>query len=92
MVYVVERHLPDLHAGERLSGLRCLRQPGQQPADHTEPVRYLGSPAVIDNDARYCQFDALSPVDVFDTNHCAGLPVDRIVPAVTVTPKPGEPQ
>jgi hypothetical protein len=91
MVYVVERHLPDLHSGERLGGDRRLRQPGQQPADHTEPVRYLGSPAVIDNDARYCQFDASSPVDDIDTNHRAA-PSTGSSPAVTVTPKPGEPQ
>ena len=55
-------------------------------------MRYLGSTIVIGDDACYCQFEASSPVAVIDANHRAGLPVDRIVPAVTVTPNEGEPR
>ncbi len=92
MVYVVERYLPGLDPCQLLNGLRRLQQSTQQPEDETPPVRYLGSTIVIGDDACYCQFEASSPVAVIDANHRAGLPVDRIVPAVTVTPNEGEPR
>ena len=55
-------------------------------------MRYLGSTIVIGDDACYCQFEAPSPAAVIDVNRRVGLPVDRIVAAVTVTPTKGEPR
>ena len=90
MVYVVERHLAGLERGELLNGLRRLQRSTQQPTHDTTRVRYLGSTIVIGDDACYCQFEAPSPVAVIDVNRRVGLPVDRIVAAVPVTPTKGE--
>ena len=90
MIYVVERYLPGLERGELLNGLRRPQHSTQQPAHDTAPVRYLGSTIVIGDDACYCQFEAPSPATVIDLNRRVGLPVDRIVAAVTVTPTKGE--
>ncbi len=92
MIYVVERYLAGLERGELLTGLRRLQQSTEQPAPETAPVRYLGSTIVIGDDACYCQFEAPSPDTVIDVNRRVGLPVDRIVPAVTVAPTRGESQ
>jgi hypothetical protein len=91
MIYVVERFLPGLQRAELLDGLRRLQQSAQQPADDTRPVHYLGSTIVVGDDACYCQFEASSPDVVIDVNRRVGLPVDRIVPAITVLPRTEDP-
>ena len=50
-------------------------------------MRYLGSTIVLRDEACYCQFEGPSADAVAEVNRQAGLPFDRIVPAVTVTPK-----
>jgi Nickel responsive protein SCO4226-like len=92
MIYVVERYLAGLERGELLNGLRRLQQSTEQPVHDMAPVQYLGSTIVIGDDACYCQFEAPSPATVIDVNRRVGLPVDRIVPAVIVTPTRGEPR
>ena len=92
MVYVVERYLPGLDGGELLRGLHQLQQSMHQHVGDTSAVRYLGSTIVIGDDACYCHFEASSPAAVIDANRLVGLPVDRIVAAVTVTPTKGEHQ
>ena len=90
MIYVVERYLPGLCRSELLYGLSRLTI--QEQCGEVSEVRYLGSTIVLCDDACYCQFEASSPLAVLDANRRAGLPVDRIVPAVTVTPSEGEPR
>ena len=92
MIYVVERYLAGLERGELLNGLRRLQKSTQQAAHDTAPVRYLGSTIVISDDACYCKFEAPSPAAVIDVNSRVGLPVDRIVAAVAVTPTRGAPR
>jgi Protein of unknown function (DUF4242) len=92
MIYFVERYLAGFERGELLNGLCRLQQSTEQPDHDTAPVRYLGSTIVIGDDACYCQFEAPSPVAVIAVNRRVGLPVDRIVPAVIVTPTKGEPR
>ena len=50
-------------------------------------VRYLGSTIVLGDEACYCHFEGPTEAAVAEANRRAGLPFDRIVPAVTVTPK-----
>ena len=90
MVYVVERYLPGLNGGELLRGLHQLQQSTLQHVGDTSAVRYLGSTIVIGDDACYCHFEASSPAAVIDANRLVGLPVDRIVAVVTVSPTKGE--
>ena len=93
MIYVVERYLPGLDRSGLMNGLRRLQQSAQQPTEQTTaPVRYLGTTIVLDDDACYCQFEAPSPAAVIEANRRVGLPVHRIVAAVTVTPTQGAPR
>jgi uncharacterized protein DUF4242 len=89
MVYVVERYLPGLHRSDLLSGLsrlELLRDQAERPAE----VHYLGSTIVLGDEACFCQFEGPSSDAVAEVNRQAGLPFDRIVPAVTVHPKGAE--
>jgi hypothetical protein len=86
MVYVVERYLPGLFRSDLLRGLSRLEQ-GEERADEEPVVRYLGSTIVLGDEACFCQFEGPSEAAVAEANRRAGLPFDRIVPAVTVKPK-----
>src|SRR5712691_2017341 len=87
MVFVVERYLPGLSRSDLLRGLSRLEQ-GIETAERE--VRYLGSTIVLEDEACFCAFEGPSEAAVADANRQAGLPFDRIVPAVTVTPVKGE--
>jgi hypothetical protein len=89
MVYVVERYLPGLHRSDLLSGLSRL-EPFRAGTGAGAEVRYLGSTIVLRDEACFCQFDGPSSDAVAELNRRAGLPFDRIVPAVTVHPKGAE--
>ena len=84
MVYVVERYLPGLSRSDLLRGLTRLEQ-----VSETE-VRYLGSTIVLGDEACFCEFEGPSEAAVADANRRAGVPFDRIVPAVSVRPTKGE--
>ncbi len=86
MVFVVERYLPGLLRSDLLRGLSRLEQL-EDRADEEPAVRYLGSTIVLKDEACFCQFDGPSEAAVAEANRRAGLPFNRIVPAVTVTPK-----
>ena len=90
MVYVVERYLPGLSRSDLLHELAKLERT-QELRDEAGEVRYLGSTIVLGDEACYCRFEGPTAAAVAEANRKAGLSFDRIVPAVTVTPK-GEPQ
>jgi hypothetical protein len=87
MVYVVERYLPGLVCTELQQSLRHLRR---LAGGSGSQARYLGSTIVPEDEACFCEFDAPSVASVADLNRRAGLPFDRIVPAVIVGPMKGE--
>jgi hypothetical protein len=89
MVYVVERYLPGLHRSDLLRGLLRLEQASEKTENRTE-VRYLDSTIVLRDEACFCRFEGPSSGAVAEVNRQAGLPFDRIVPAVTVHPKGAE--
>jgi hypothetical protein len=89
MVYVVERYLPGLHRSDLLSGLSRL-EPMREGTGVGAEVRYLGSTIVLRDEACFCRFEAPSSDAVAEVNRRAGLPFNRIVPAVTVNPKGAE--
>jgi hypothetical protein len=88
MVYVVERYLPGLVQGELLRSLEQLRAANE--GREGVRVRYLGSTIVPGDEACFCEFDGPSAASVAEVNRRAGLPFDRIVPAVLVGPMKGE--
>jgi hypothetical protein len=84
MVYVVERYLPGLCRADLLPGLSRLEPAIDELRREGSMVRYLGSTIVLGDEACFCQFDGPSEAAVAETNHRAGLPFDRIVPALLV--------
>jgi hypothetical protein len=86
MVYVVERYLPGLSRSDLLHELMRLERTQELPYE-AGGVRYLGSTIVLRDEACYCHFEGPTEAAVAEANERAGLPFDRIVPAVTVTPK-----
>jgi hypothetical protein len=86
MVFVVERYLPGLSRSDLLHQLARLERT-QELRDETGAVRYLGSTIVLGDEACYCHFEGPTEAAVAEANWRAGLSFDRIVPAVTVTPK-----
>lgn len=86
MVFVVERYLPGLSHSDLLHELAMLER-SQELRDETRVVRYLGSTIVLGDEACYCRFEGPTEAAVAEANRRAGLSFDRIVPAVTVTPK-----
>jgi Protein of unknown function (DUF4242) len=47
-------------------------------------VRYIGSTIVLGDESCFCEFEGPSEAAVAEVNRRAGLPFDRIVPAVLV--------
>ncbi len=90
MVFVVERYLPGLSRSDLLHELAMLER-SQELRDEAEVVRYLGSTIVLGDEACYCRFEGPTEAAVAEANRKAGLPFDRIVPAITVTPKGEQP-
>ena len=89
MVFVVERYLPGLSQAELIYSLGRLVSETDDSREGV-PVRYLGSTIVPGDEACYCQFEAPTGAAVAEANRRAGVPFDRIVPAVTVDPKGAE--
>ena len=87
MVYVVERYLPGLAYRELLQSLERLERAINELRGEGTPVRYLGSTIVLGDEACFCEFDGPSEASVAEVNRSAGLPFDRIVPALTVRPR-----
>ena len=90
MVFVVERYLPGLSRSDLLHGLAMLERSAGAPG-RGKGVRYLGSTIVLGDEACYCRFEGPTEAAVAEANRKAGLPFDRIVPAITVTPKGEQP-
>jgi Nickel responsive protein SCO4226-like len=86
MVFVVERYLPGLSCSDFLRDLAKLERTQEMPYA-AGGVRYLGSTIVLGDEACYCHFEGPTEAAVAEANRRAGLSFDRIVPAVTVTPK-----
>jgi hypothetical protein len=90
MVYVVERYLPGLRSSDLRRALVELERATEQLRGEGREVRYLGSTIVARDEACFCQFEGASTTAITEANRRAGLPFDRIVPAVTVEPAKGE--
>ena len=86
MVYVVERYLPGLSRANLLPRLSRLKPVIEELRGQGSVVRYLGSTIVLGDEACFCEFASPSETAVAVANRRAGLPFDRIVPALLVQP------
>lgn len=84
--YMVERDLKGIAmddlAGAQKAAIATAEQMRQQGSD----VRYLRSTFAPKDGRCMCLFDASSEAEVKRLNEEAGLPYDRIVPAMDLTP------
>jgi hypothetical protein len=86
-VYMVERDLPGI-TGEQLAGAQGAAIAGSQKStDGGTPVRYIRSTFVPAESKCMCLFEADTADAVRDVNTAAGLPFNRIVEAMDLTPR-----
>jgi hypothetical protein len=89
VLYVVERYIPGLEQSDLVRALERLNHATRELRSEGTPVRYLGSTILAADEACLCQFEG-SEGAVVEANRRAGVPFDRIVPGVNVTPMKGE--
>ena len=85
-VFMVERNLKGI-AMDDLGGAQqsAIAKAGELTAAGT-PVRYIRSTFAPDDGRCMCLFEAASEADVRRLNDEAGLPYDRVVAALDLTP------
>lgn len=83
-LYLVERYLPGMSEEALRSALERVAS-----ATAGTPVRYIGSTIVVEDESCFCHFDAPSADVIAAVNERAGMPLDRIVPALRVAPATG---
>ncbi|HEY2602843.1 MAG TPA: nickel-binding protein [Thermoleophilaceae bacterium] len=88
MVYVVERYLPGLAWTDMVRSLARLEQAARELRAEGTPINYLGSTIVARDETCTCHFEG-SEAAVIEANRRAGVPFDRILEAVAVTPAKG---
>jgi hypothetical protein len=84
--YMVERHLPGFKAEQLPSAAALAKRVTGEMAKEGTPIRYLGSTFVPDEERCMCLFEAPSPAAVREANTRAGLPLDRIIEATSISP------
>ena len=85
-VYMVERDLPGISMEQLAGAQKAAIETSDQFAAEGKQVRYLRSMFVPGEAKCMCLFEADSSDDVQRLNDEAGLPYDRIVPAMDLTP------
>jgi hypothetical protein len=88
MAYIVERYLPGLDRAQLLRSLERLERVTADLRREGTPVRYVGSTIVVEDEACFCTFEAMSEEAVAEANRRARISYDRIVAAVAVRETP----
>ena len=86
MVFVVERYLPGRWPADLLPGLARLEPTLEELERGPSVVRYLGSTIVLRDKPATASSNGPSKAAVAELSRKAGLPFERIVPAVLVQP------
>jgi hypothetical protein len=81
-IYAAERYLPGVTADELLDAARRVRAAAAEMTAAGTPVAYLRSTFLPGDQACYCLFEAPSEQAVAQANDNAGIPYERIIPAV----------
>lgn len=84
--FMVERHLGAISMDELGGAQQAAIAKGEELTASGTPVRYLRSTFAPDDGRCMCLFEANKSEDVQRLNDEAGLPYDRIVPAMDLTP------
>ena len=84
--FMVERHLGGISMDDLGGAQKAAIAKGEEMTAAGTPVRYLRSTFAPDDGRCMCLFEAEKSDDVQRLNDEAGLPYDRIVPAMDLTP------
>jgi hypothetical protein len=77
--YLVERYLPGLTAADVHDAVRRMTTVTEEMAAEGTPIRYLTSAFIAEEEACFCQFEALSREVVAAANERAAFPYARIL-------------
>lgn len=84
--FMVERNLSGISMDELGGAQKAAIAKGQEMTAQGTPVQYLRSTFAPEDGRCMCLFEAENSEDVRRLNEEAGLPYERIVPAMDLTP------
>ena len=86
-VFMVERSLGGISMDDLGGAQKAAIEKGEQMTASGTPVRYIRTTFAPEDGRCMCLFEAQSSDDVKRLNDEAGLPYDRVVPAMDLTPQ-----
>lgn len=86
-VFMVERSLGSISLDDLAGAQRAAIEKSDQMTTSGTPVRYIRTTFAPEDGRCMCLFEAQSGEDVKRLNDEAGLPYDRVVPAMDLTPQ-----
>jgi len=86
-VFMVERDLKGIAMDDLAEAQKAAIGKGEQMTASGTPVRYIRTTFAPEDGRCMCLFEAQSSEDVKRLNDEAGLPYDRVVPAMDLTPQ-----
>ena len=86
-VFMVERSLGGISMDDLGGAQKAAIDKGEQMTASGTPVHYIRSTFAPEDGRCMCLFEAESSEDVKRLNDEAGLPYDRVVPAMDLTPQ-----
>jgi hypothetical protein len=84
--YLVERYLPGVSEAELLVALGRLQEACAQLSARGDPVQYVGSMFLPEEETCFCRLDGDSPGTAAKANEIAQLPFARITAGLAITP------
>lgn len=82
--YVVERYMPGITREQLLDTARRAKAASAEITARGTRLTYLSSTLLSGDDTCYCLFHGSSEQAVSEANDLAGIPCERIIPAVHV--------
>jgi hypothetical protein len=86
-VFMVERNLSGISKDDLGNAQKTAIAKGQEMTKQGTPVRYIRSTFAPEDGRCMCLFEADKSEDVKRLNDEAGLPYNRVVPAMDLTPQ-----
>jgi hypothetical protein len=84
--YLVERYLPGVSEAELRGALERLTEACAKLTSSGNPVRYVGSMFLAEEETCFCRLDSDSPDAAAEANAIAQLPFARITAGLAITP------
>lgn len=84
--YIVQRSLPGISQDELAQAQQSAIQTARKLSDAGVNVEYVRSTFLPDSDQCFCMFRAEAPEAVRQLNEEAGLPFERVAPALDLAP------